>query len=165
MKTKSLVIAVGFSFFVSPAMAADQLKPGQWEMTMNIKMKNMPQMSAEEMAAMKQMGIEMPGMGKPMTIQQCITPEQAASKAVNPSADPNCTVKNLKKSGNKTSGELVCTGDPKATGSFETVMNGDTSYRSKMSLKGVSNGQPIDQEIENSGKWIKAKCDPGIPGK
>ena len=52
----------------------------------------------------------------------------------------------------------------KATGKFETTMNGDTAYSSKMSLKGVSNGEPIDQEIQTSGKWVKVKCDPGIPG-
>jgi hypothetical protein len=50
------------------------------------------------------------------------------------------------------------------TGKFETTMKND-SFISKMSLKGESGGQPVDQEMETSGKWLKAKCDPGIPSK
>jgi hypothetical protein len=162
---KLVPLALSLVLFSASGMAAEGLKPGQWEMTVNMKMKNMPQISPEEMAAMKEMGIEMPGMGKPMTMQQCITPELAA-KAVAPSTpDLNCTVRNIRTSGNKTTGEMVCAGDPKMTGKFETITNGNTSYRSKMTLKGISQGQPIDQEIENSGKWVKAQCDPGLQGK
>lgn len=165
MKTKTITLALFLAFFASAGFAADQLKPGQWDMTMDMKMKNMPQMSAEDMAAMKQMGIEIPGMGKPIRSQQCITPEQASMKQpMNPSGDQSCTVKNYKQKGNTVTGDLVCTGEMKATGKFETTMNGDTAYSSKMSLKGVSNGEPIDQEIQTSGKWVKVKCDPGIPG-
>jgi len=78
-------------------------------------------------------------------------------------ADPNCTVKNLKQSGGKTTGDLVCKGGMNATGKFQTVVS-DNTFNSKMSLKGESAGQPIDQEVETSGKWIKAKCDPGLAG-
>ena len=165
MKVAPVAFALGLSVFASSSMAADQLKPGQWDMSVNMKMKNMPEMSAEDLAAMKQMGIKMPGMGEPMRMQQCITPEQASMKeAINPSGDANCTVKNYKQKGNTVTGDLVCTGEMKATGKFETTMNGDTAYHSKMSLKGTSGGEPIDQEIETSGKWVKAKCDPGIAG-
>lgn len=165
MKLRTLAFAAGLTVFAGSAMAADQLKPGQWDMSVNMKMKNIPEMSAEDLAAMKQMGIKMPGMGEPMRMQQCVTPEQASMKdAITPSGDQNCTVRNYKQSGNTVSGEMVCTGEMKATGKFETTMNGNTGYRSKMSLTGTSNGEPIDQEIETTGKWVKAKCDPGIPG-
>ena len=165
MKLNTLALALGITVFASSAIAADQLKPGQWDMSMKMQMKDMPEMSAEDLAMMKQMGIKMPGMGEPMRMQQCITPEQASMKeVVKPSGDQNCTVKNYKQKGSTISGELVCTGEMKATGKFETTMNGDTGYHSKMSLKGTSGGEPIDQEIETSGKWVKAKCDPGIAG-
>ena len=164
---KISVLTLGLALFASVSAAADQLKPGQWDMTVNMHMKDMPQMSAEDMAKMKEMGIQMPMGGEPMHVQQCITPEQASLKQpMNPShGDQNCTVKNYRHSGNTASGEMVCTGDMKGTGKFAMTLNSDTSYTNKMSFKGVSKeGQPIDQTTDSSGKWVKAKCDPGIPG-
>lgn len=165
MKISSFTLVLGMGIFAGPTIAADSLKPGQWDMTMQMQVKNMPKMSAEDLAMMKQMGIKMPGVDEPMRVQQCITPEQAAKKeAFNPSGNQDCTVKNYKQQGNKVTGDLVCTGEMKATGKFETTMTGNTGYHSKMSLKGTSSGEPIDQEMETSGKWVKDKCDPGIPG-
>jgi hypothetical protein len=162
------VLTSGLALCALVSAAADQLKPGQWDMTVNMQMKNMPKMSAEDMAKMKEMGVQMPmGGGGPMHVQQCITPEQASLKQpVNSShGNDGCTVKNYKHSGNKASGEMVCNGDIKATGKFDMTLNGDTSYTSNLSFKGVSKeGQPIDQTTEISGKWVKAKCDPGLPG-
>jgi len=165
MKTTTITLALCLASFATASIAAEQLKPGQWDMTMDVQMKNMPKLSAEDMAAMKQMGIEIPGMGKPMRMQQCVTPEQAAAnQPLNPTGNESCKVKNFKQNGNTVTGDLVCTGEMNATGKFETTMNGNTAYSSKMSLKGVSHGEPIDQEVATSGKWVKAKCDPGIPG-
>jgi hypothetical protein len=165
MKSRMHLFAIGLALFAGNSMAADGLKAGQWDMTITMKMKNMPQMSAEELAAMKQMGMKMPGMGEPVHTMHCVTPEQAASnQPVSPIADPSCTVSNLKKSGSTTSGNLTCKGHMNGTGKFETTMKND-SFISKMSLKGESGGQPVDQEMETSGKWLKAKCDPGIPSK
>lgn len=162
-------LTLALALFTSVSMAADQLKPGQWDMTINMQMKDMPKMSAEDMAEMKKMGIQMPmGGGEPMHVQQCITPEQASlnQPPMNPSQSKDgCTIKNYKHSGNKASGEMVCTGDMKGTGKFDMTLNGDTSYASKVSFKGVSKeGQPIDQTTDMAGKWVKAKCDAGIPG-
>lgn len=164
LKTAALTLAL----FPLTGVAADQLKPGQWDMTVNMQMKDMPKISAEEMAQMKEMGIKMPmGGGEPMHVQQCITPEQATLKQpMNPShGKDDCTIKNYKHSGNMASGEMVCTGDLKGTGKFEMTLNGDTSYSNKIAFKGVTrDGHPVDQTTESSGKWVKAKCDAGIPG-
>lgn len=139
---KRLILTLTLALTAFPALAVDHLKPGQWDMTIN-----------------------MTGMGQPMHVQQCITPEQAAMKQpVNPAGDQNCTVKNYQQKGNTVSGDLICTNGMKATGRFETTMNGDTGYRSKMTLSGSSDGESMDQQIETTGKWVKDKCDPGIPG-
>ncbi len=159
---KMITLTLGLALFALVSAAADQLKPGQWDMTVSMKMKNMPQMSAEDMAQMKEMGIQMPFGGEPMHVQQCITPEQASlNQPMNPSQGKDgCTVKNYKHSGKTASGEVTCNGDMKGTGKFEMTMDSDTSYSSKMSFNGVSkDGQPIDQVTESSGKWAKAKCD------
>lgn len=147
--------------------AGAQLMPGQWEMTVAMQMAGMPEVSPEQLAQMKQLGIEMPMLnGKPNVLQQCITPEQASlKKPIDTSSNPNdqCTIKNYKNSGKSVSGDMVCTGDLKAQGRFEMTVASDTRYKGKWTLKGVTKeGQPIDQSSDISGKWIKAKCDAGI---
>ncbi|MEZ0317918.1 MAG: DUF3617 domain-containing protein, partial [Methylophilaceae bacterium] len=82
---------------INNALAADSLKPGQWETSMKMKMANMPQIPPEQLAQMKQMGIEMPFGDKPMVVQQCITPEQAKlDKPFIPQDQQDCTMKNYK---------------------------------------------------------------------
>lgn len=160
-----LVAALGSSNFA--IAAATQLKPGQWEMTINMQMAGMPEISAEQIAQMKQLGIEMPFLnGKPSVFPQCITPEQASlKKPIDTSSNPSdqCTIKNYKQSGKSVSGDMVCTGDLKAKGRFEMTVNSETSYQGKWTLKGVTKeGLPIDQTTDISAKWVKAKCDAGI---
>lgn len=167
MKLRILLLAITFSS-AGPAIAADaQLKPGQWETTIQMQMAGMPQLTAEQITQMKQLGIEMPFLnGQPTVMQQCITPEQASlQKPIEPSANPDdqCTIRNYKKSGKTVSGDMVCNGDLKAQGRFEMTVDSDTSYKGKWALKGVTReGQPIDQTTDISARWIKAKCDPGI---
>lgn len=155
---------------VSPSLAiaaGAQLKPGQWEMSITMQMAGMPEIGPEQIAQMKQLGIEIPMFSsKPSVIQQCITQEQASlKKPIDTASNPNdqCSIKNYKNSGKSVSGDMVCTGEMKAQGRFEMTVASDISYRGKWSLKGVTaDGQPIDQSSNISGKWIKAKCDAGI---
>ncbi len=167
MKSRILILATTL-LSASPAMAADpQLKPGQWETTVHMQMAGMPQLTAEQIAQMKQLGIDTSILsGQPTVMQQCITPEQASlQKPIEPSANPDdqCSIKNYKKSGKTVSGDMVCTGDLKAQGRFEMTIDSNTSYKGKWAMKGVTReGQPIDQTTDISARWIKAKCDPGI---
>jgi uncharacterized protein DUF3617 len=161
----ALIIA-GLSVSVI-ANAAPGLKPGQWDMAVKVDMPEMPKLSAAQMAQMKQMGIKMPAAGEPMHVQQCITPAQASLKEpINTSQGKDgCVVKNYRHSGNTASGDMVCNGDFKGTGRFEMTLNGDTSYSSKWSMKGIAKGgQPFNQSSESSGTWVKAACDAGIAG-
>lgn len=150
---------------LSPALAnaADQLKPGQWDMTVSMQMKGMPQISAADMAEMKKMGIQVPfAGGEPIHVQQCMTAEQASLKQPINTSQPNdgCKVQNYKHSGKTVTGDMVCTGDLKANGKFEMTVNSDTSYAGKWSLKGVTkDGYPMDQTSDISGKWVQAQCD------
>lgn len=145
--------------------AAEQMRPGQWQTSLKMKMANMPQIPAEQLEQMRQMGIELPFGDKPMVTQQCITPEQAKlDKPFTPQDQQDCTVKNYKHTGNKVSGDVVCTGDTKATGNFEMALVSDTAYQGKWSLQGSNKDiGVIDQTSEISGKWIKAKCDADVP--
>jgi len=140
MKFRILLLATIFSS-TGPAMAADpQLKPGQWETTVHMQMAGMPQLTAEQIAQMKQLGIDTSILsGQPTVMQQCITPEQASlQKPIEPSANPDdqCSVKNYKKSGKTVSGDMVCNGDLKAQGNFEMTVDSNTSYKGKSAPDG-----------------------------
>jgi hypothetical protein len=163
MKLQSVTLLVSIMIAV-PALAATQLKPGQWNMLISMQMAGMPQLSPEQLAQMKEMGIDMPFLsGKPTIVPQCITPEQASlQQPIDTSSNANdlCTIKNYKQSGKSVSGDMICTGDLKAKGRFEMTVNSETSYKGKWTLKGVTkDGQPIDQTTDIDAKWVKAKCD------
>jgi len=154
------IVAMGMTF--TNAAQAEGIKPGQWETSVKTNMANMPKISPEQAAQMKQMGIELPTAEKPMTVQQCITPEQAKlDKPFTPQEDKDCTVNNYKHVGNTVSGDIVCTGDMKAAGKFSMTTYGDKSYKATSSIKGTSKQiGVVDQKFEITGKWLKDKCDP-----
>ena len=159
------VSALVLTMLTCAAQAAEGIKPGQWDMTIKMNMKNAPKISPEDLAQMKEMGIKMPMGGQDMRVQTCVTPEQASFDKAATQQNKDCKTQNFKHVGNKVTGDMVCTGDMQATGKFEMTLNGDTSYEGKWSIKGVSHGQPIDQTSETSGKWVKAVCDPGIASR
>ncbi len=166
MKLQPIILLLT-AMIAAPALAATQLKPGQWSMSINMQMAGMPQLSPEQLAQMKEMGIDMPFLsGKPTIVPQCITPEQASlKKPIDTSSNPDdqCSIKNYKQTGKTVSGDMVCTGDLKAKGRFEMTVNSETSYTGKWTLKGVTkDGQPIDQTTDIDAKWVKAKCDANL---
>ncbi len=167
MKSRILLLATVFAIAI-PAMAADpELKPGQWETTIHMQMAGMPQLTTEQIAQMKQLGIDTSILsGQPTVMQQCITPEQASLQKpldLSSNTDQQCVIKNYKKSGKTVSGDMVCNGDLKAQGHFEMTVDSNTSYKGKWALKGMTKeGLPVDQTTDISARWLKAKCDPGI---
>ncbi|MFA6178456.1 MAG: DUF3617 domain-containing protein [Candidatus Methylopumilus sp.] len=147
-------------------LAADKLKTGQWEMTGNMHMTNLPNIPPEQIEQLRGLGIDVPVNDKTMTLQQCVTAEQASlDKAFdNIQSIEGCAVKNYKRTGNKVIADLSCTGDVKATGKFNMTLNGDTSYHGTVTITGTSEQMGmLDSTTHTSGKWIKAQCDEGIP--
>lgn len=167
MKFRLLLLTMTFLNPGQLLAAEATLKPGQWETTVRMQMAGMPQLTPEQIAQMKQLGMEIPFLNEqPSVMQQCITAEQASlKKPLDPSAssDRQCTIQNYKKSGKTVSGDMVCSGELKARGRFEMTVESDTRYQGKWTLKGVtSEGQPVDHTTDISARWVKAKCDPGI---
>jgi len=162
IRHSAIVAMAAMSMSFISAAQADGIKPGQWETSVKTNMANMPKISPEQAAQMKQMGIELPTADKPMTVQQCITPEQAKlDKPFTPQEDKDCKVNNYKHVGNKVSGDIVCTGDMKAAGKFAMTTYGDSAYKATSSIKGTSKQVGVvDQTFEITGKWLKANCDP-----
>ena len=155
---------LGFTFAIGSlcTQAAEKLRPGQWNLTIKMNMKNGPQIPAEQLAELKELGIQVPLSGEPFLVEQCITPEQASlDKPFAISRDNNsCTIRNLNHAGNKATGEIVCSGDITGSGIFEMTLNSDTSFQGIGTVNAMSTQfGPIDQTTEVSGEWVKATCD------
>jgi len=142
MKNQLSALCLGLLCTLSiTAQAADSLKPGQWEVTVKASIKNAPSID-------------------PMKVQTCITPEQASLENMAKQPSKDCKMQNFKHTGNKASGEMLCTGNLQAQGKFEMTLDSDTAYHATSSLKGTSkDGGLIDKTTDISGKWIKANCD------
>ena len=96
----------------SNAAAQNPMRPGRWEVTMQMEMPNMPM----QMPAQK--------------VTQCVTAEQIKDPGSALPQGPNnpnaCKVSDHKTSGNTVTWKVACTGPEAMTGSGEMKFEGDT---------------------------------------
>jgi hypothetical protein len=136
-------------------------KPGLWEITTQMNFtKGGPQIPAEQLEKMKQMGIQLP-FNRPMRIKQCLTAEEAA-RDDHPDfgKERDCQLKNAKFSGNSFSGDMVCDGpEMKGSGTMTASFPNDQSYRGTWHFAGTS-PRSGEMEMNNdfSGKWLGSDC-------
>ena len=125
---KKIVITVLFALALPAAsFAADTFRDGQWELITTMDMPGMP--------------IEMP----PTKIKHCYTKEDVKDQKKTISTDKNCTVTDLKQTGNKVTWKMKCTGKNAGVFSGETVYKGDT-YDSTMKMQ--SQGQTMNMKFK-----------------
>lgn len=107
-------------------VAQSPMRPGMWEVTMQMQMPNMPA------------GVQMPEMKVP----QCITPEQAKDPANTMPRGPqagrgarkdDCKVADYKMSGNKATWTMTCTTPDKLSSTGEMTF-ADDSYTGAMKM-------------------------------
>lgn len=102
--------------FPAVTLAADGIRDGLWEITSSMEMPGMP---------MKM---------KPTVMKHCYSKADVADrKKVIASRDKNCTVTDMKNSGNKVTWTMKCTGQNAGTMTGETIFSGD-SYASVMKM-------------------------------
>ena len=158
---KKIAAVVLLAGFVATAFAEDSMRPGLWQSSMTIDMpQGMPQISPEQLAKMKQMGIELP-FGHPVVTQVCITPEEAAKhNAYKPNMRPEdqCQLKDYVNSGGHYSGTMQCAGDMKGVGHFTADRSADTSYAGSYDFSGTSQGHPLQMHAAFQGKYLSADC-------
>ena len=148
MKTVS-VIALAMLATVA-VIAQSGMRPGQWEMTMQMQMPNMPA------------GFQMPAN----KTTQCISPEQAKDPANTVPRQPgrgrggkdDCKMSDYKTTGNTTTFTMVCTSPEKMTGTGEMTF-GDDSYTHTMRMV-MAQGE---MTMKTTGKRV-GDCTPGQPG-
>ena len=116
---KSVSVIVLALFATAAVIAQSGMRPGQWEITSEMQMPNMPA------------GVQMPAQ-KP--ILQCITAEQAkdpANTLSNPpgrgrGAGSDCKMSDMKTTGKTTTFTMTCTTPQKITGNVEMTFGDDT---------------------------------------
>jgi hypothetical protein len=143
------------------AWAAEQMKPGLWEMRMKSdETASMPTMTPEQMEQMRRMGITMPQtQDGAMVTKVCITKQMAERNQPPGTGDSGCQSKNYRRTGNTYTVDLVCTGPTmKGEGKARGTFSGNESFTSTYDFKGTVNGQPVTQHHESSGKWLAADC-------
>ena len=125
---KKIIITI-LSTLVLPAtiFAADTIREGQWEMITTMDIPGMP--------------VKMPST----KIEHCFTKEDVKDQKKTISTDKNCTVTDLKQSGNKVTWKMKCTGKNPGDFSGETVFKGD-SYDSTMKME--TQGQTMNMKVK-----------------
>jgi hypothetical protein len=140
------------------AVAAGQAGPrrdGNWEITVEMAMPNMPGMPTNMPA-----GMMMPAM----KMTQCITKADAADPAKSMPSHPqrgggppqDCKVSDYKTEGSKVSWSVACTGAQPMTGHGEMVYAAD-SYTGTMTMQGQMEGRggpPMGMTWKYTGKRL-----------
>ena len=125
---KKIVIAILSTLaFPATSFATDTMRDGYWELTTTMEMPGMP--------------IKMP----PTKIKHCYTKEDVKDQKKTISSDKNCTVTDLKQSGNKVIWKMKCTGKNAGVFSGETVFKGD-AYDSTMKMQ--TQGQTMNMKVK-----------------
>jgi len=156
------VVATGL--VAAPLVAiASHGKAGLWDVTVTMNMAGMPQMpqmTPEQMAKMKEMGVQMPGMGggHSMTTQHCMTAEEVNSDKPPPVHNRDCTVSNSKIVGQTFSADMTCNGEMQGTGHMSVTYDSTEHYSGKMDFSGTSHGHHADMTNSFEGRWVSADC-------
>jgi hypothetical protein len=165
------VLAAG-TFAVSAS--AENLKPGLWEITNNMKsssgdmekaraaqqaqMANMPPEQRKKMEEMMaQHGVQM-GAGGPggMKVKTCMTKEMVDRNEF-PAQHGSCKTTSQSRSGNTMKMAYTCT-NPPSSGEGQFTIQSPEAYTMKMVVNTTRQGKPETMNMDASGKWLGADC-------
>jgi len=125
---KKFVTAILFALVLpATSFSADTMRDGYWELISTMDMPGMP--------------MQMP----PTTIKHCYTKEDVKDPKKTVTTDKNCTVTDLKQSGNKVTWKMKCTGKNAGDFSGETIFKGD-AYDSTMKME--SQGRTMNMKVK-----------------
>ena len=154
--------------------AAQQLKPGLWEMSNRVAdssgqlanamaeaQRQMAQMPPEQRKMMEQMmaqhGVQLgSGSGGAMVAKMCLTPEMVKNNDLPMRQQGNCTHKRSPVSGGKMKFSFSCS-NPATSGDGEITFKSDTSYA--MNARVVQGaGKDNVMTVDSSARWLGADC-------
>lgn len=169
MKTASL-LSIGLLATTTAALAQQRLQPGLWEQSMTTQnekvnqamaqmqqqMASMPPEKRKQMEAMMaQRGVAMGTPGQVMTVQVCITPEQAARDEM-PAREGKCKQTRSERSGNTLRFAFTC--EDGGSGEGEYTLQSPKAHTGKMTVNAVRNGKTERMDMQHSGRWLAADC-------
>jgi len=164
----ALALCAAGSF--SLTAAAQNLKPGLWETTHNMKssggemekaqaqMANMPPEQRKMMEKMMaEHGMKM-GAGGPgaMNVKTCMTKEMVERSEL-PAQHGDCKTTSQQRSGNTIKMAFTCT-NPPSSGEGQYTIVSPEAYTMKMVVKSTAQGKPETMNMDASGKWLAADC-------
>jgi len=141
-------------------VTASPMNPGLWEITMQSDhMKQQPQISPQQAAQIKKMGMNVPEMRNgSMVMKVCYTKEMLAKSEVPATNEQECKPTSMSKSGDNFSGQVVCNGpNMKGTGTIQGTMT-TTSFQLTNSFNGTMGDQPVNHKTQTSGAFINSNC-------
>lgn len=151
---KVLFAALACGMVATPLFAADTIKEGRWQYTMQMDMPGMPKV---EMPANVQLppGMKMPQMGpKGMTMnyERCVTKDDLVPR--DDKGREHCTVTKQTRRGNTVEWAASCdTPDGKMQGEGTATYTGE-AMKSTMHMTGTSHGRPIDMTQNVTGRYL-----------
>ncbi len=91
-------------------------------------------------------GVEMAGMKMPsQTFEVCVPVGKAEQALARPPERDNCTVSNVKQSGNKFAADIACTGKPAMQGHIETTTEGNRNFgKMQITAEGMTMNMNFD---------------------
>lgn len=148
---------------VAPVNAAGFMRAGLWEMTaQSAKPVEMPPMSAEQRTQLEKMGVDVARLQQGVFVNKvCISPEMAERETMPQlnKQETGCQIANQQRSGNLYTVDMVCDGkNMKGKGTTKTTFAGKESFQTESHFTGTAAGQPVDQRMHASGKWLSADC-------
>ena len=173
MKARHLLAALAAGTFAIGA-SAQNLKPGLWEVTNNMKTgsgemeKSMAQMQ-QQMASMPpeqrkmmedmmaKQGMKMgAGGGRGMSVKQCMTKEMIERNEM-PTQQGDCRTTKQQRSGNTMKFAVSCT-NPPSSGEGQVTFVSSEAYTMRMTVNTNVGGRPETMNMDASGKWLGADC-------
>jgi hypothetical protein len=163
-------IALSLAAFAAVA-AAQELKPGLWEMQTKVSADGKPMPGMDEMAKQMQgMSPEQRKMVEQMMAQRglglgagghslryCLTPEDAKTPPTGSQQHGDCKTDYAARSGNRMPFKFNCT-QPPSTGEGEVVFDGPHAYTMKMRRTSSQQGEPQNMDIEMQAHRVGDDC-------
>jgi len=175
MRRVPLAAAVACLFVATPALSAETLKPGLWEITSQMQggssgqmtdamaqmQKAMAEMSPEQRKMTQDMmakqGVQMgAASGGGITTKMCMTQEMVERNDIG-TQQGDCTHTTAPRMGSSMKFSFTCT-KPPSRGDGEVSFSGRESYTTKMAMTTTVKGKPEKMDMQGSGKWLGADC-------
>jgi hypothetical protein len=134
MKLLALCLVCALAISASGQVRAQQMRPGQWEVTTRTEMSGLP--------------MQMPDR----TVAICVTAQNQNKPPIG--SDGSCTFSNYRTSGNSATWQMACSGAASMTGDGRIDFAGDTYVGGSVMNVVVGPGQSMQMRMNYSGRRV-----------